>query len=97
MADTDLSKCGCGLQCPWPWNEAYKWVCQPCHERRRSQPQTVSDMRLKASMRLVGELKRCAAGMDGECCHELCPQIRDGEPKRSGRHCPLDVAEDDDR
>lgn len=43
------------------------------------------------------ELKRCAAGQDGECCHELCPQNRDGEPKRSGRHCPLDVAEDDDR
>ncbi|UCF25211.1 MAG: hypothetical protein JSV72_07345 [Ralstonia sp.] len=40
-------------------------------------------------------LKRCAAGQDGECCHALCPQIRDGEPKRSGRHCPLDVAVDD--
>ena len=27
---------------------------------------------------------------DGECTWEGCPQIRDGEPETSGRHCPLD-------
>lgn len=38
----------------------------------------------------------CAAGRDGECNHALCPQLRDGEPKKSGRHCPLDHGEDDE-
>lgn len=27
---------------------------------------------------------------DGECVWEGCPQLRDGEPERTGRHCPLD-------
>jgi hypothetical protein len=32
----------------------------------------------------------CGASKDGECVKSWCPQIRDGEPVRSGRHCPLD-------
>ena len=32
----------------------------------------------------------CHAGRDGECEWHDCPQLRDGEPARSGRHCPLD-------
>ncbi|VVE79330.1 gp41 [Pandoraea sputorum] len=36
-------------------------------------------------------LQRCAAGRDGDCSHDQCPQIRDGEPAKSGRHCPLDT------
>lgn len=32
----------------------------------------------------------CRGGKDGECTWESCPQRRDGEPVRSGRHCPLD-------
>lgn len=32
----------------------------------------------------------CHAGRDGECSWEHCIQKRDGEPKRTGRHCPLD-------
>ncbi|MBD3321204.1 MAG: hypothetical protein GF350_08935 [Chitinivibrionales bacterium] len=30
----------------------------------------------------------CMANRDGECTHPGCPQVRDGEPKRSGRSCP---------
>jgi hypothetical protein len=42
-------------------------------------------------------LTRCAASRgDGECFHTQCPQLRDGEPKKSGRHCPLDTREDGD-
>lgn len=37
----------------------------------------------------------CCAGTDGECLWKDCPQLRDGEPEKSGRHCPLDVHEDD--
>jgi len=37
-------------------------------------------------------LQRCrAARSDGECIYSRCPQLRDGEPARSGRHCPLDT------
>lgn len=32
----------------------------------------------------------CHAGRDGDCTWKDCPQNRDGEPKRSRRHCPLD-------
>jgi hypothetical protein len=38
-------------------------------------------------------LVRCAADRDGECAHSDCPQMRDGEPRTSGRHCPLDSEE----
>jgi hypothetical protein len=38
---------------------------------------------------------RCAADRDGECSHSQCPQLRDGEPVKSGRHCPLNVQEED--
>ena len=33
---------------------------------------------------------RCQAGRDGDCEWKHCPQNRDGEPTRTGRHCPLD-------
>lgn len=32
----------------------------------------------------------CHAARDGECMWRRCPQIRDDEPKATGRHCPLD-------
>lgn len=38
----------------------------------------------------------CHADRDGDCMWEGCPQLRDGEPKKSGRHCPLDVTDDED-
>lgn len=34
-------------------------------------------------------LTSCKSGRDGECFHPNCPQIRDGEPEKSGRSCPL--------
>lgn len=36
------------------------------------------------------QMTRCQCGDDGDCTWASCPQLRDGEPKRSGRHCPLD-------
>ena len=33
---------------------------------------------------------QCHADRDGECVWSKCPQLRDGEPVKSGRHCPLD-------
>lgn len=37
----------------------------------------------------------CVADGDGDCWWEGCPQARDGEPQKSGRHCPRDRQEDD--
>jgi hypothetical protein len=34
--------------------------------------------------------KYCHADTDGDCTWEGCPQLRDGEPEKTGRHCPLD-------
>jgi hypothetical protein len=36
----------------------------------------------------------CHASRDGDCYWVGCPQTRDGEPKATGRHCPLDNGED---
>lgn len=42
--------------------------------------------------RAAGE--RCHGARDGDCFDTRCPQLRDGEPAKSGRHCPLDATED---
>jgi hypothetical protein len=38
----------------------------------------------------------CHAGRDGDCYWQRCPQLRDGEPKKSGRSCPLWRREEDE-
>lgn len=38
-------------------------------------------------------LLHCASDRDGDCTHDQCPQIRDGEPEKSHRHCPLDKSD----
>jgi hypothetical protein len=41
-------------------------------------------------------LARCSAARDGDCTHPDCPQLRDNEPRATGRHCPLDTNSDED-
>lgn len=38
----------------------------------------------------------CHSDRDGDCSWCNCPQNRDGEPHKTGRHCPLDKGDDDD-
>lgn len=38
-------------------------------------------------------MTRCQADDDDDCQWEGCPQLRDNEPYKSGRHCPLDAAD----
>jgi hypothetical protein len=40
---------------------------------------------------------RCKSSRDGECVWKDCPQLRDREPDATGRHCPLDTWDDEDR
>ena len=49
-------------------------------------------LRLHLNTRTV---TRCQADDDDECDYDRCPQLRDGEPAKSGRHCPLDVCDDE--
>lgn len=35
------------------------------------------------------KMEVCASGQDGECNHKDCPQVRDGEPEKTGRSCQL--------
>lgn len=37
------------------------------------------------------QINGCHAQQDGDCTWKECPQLRDGEPKKSGRRCPLDI------
>ena len=46
---------------------------------------------VKRAMQLATPLTSCACDNDGECSHAQCPQLRDDEPARSGRSCPLYV------
>jgi hypothetical protein len=67
-------------------------VCAACLEelepgRARATPPSTGE---KPAAR---PLTRCAAGRDGDCSHERCPQNRDGEPLATGRHCPIDRSE----
>lgn len=45
--------------------------------------------------RYYGTWTDCHGHEDGDCFWVDCPQLRDGEPKRTGRHCPLDKREED--
>jgi hypothetical protein len=38
---------------------------------------------------------RCQADRDGDCSWCGCPQLRDGEPKKTGRCCPLPHGDED--
>lgn len=63
------------------------WFCDKCAKRRGAniidgKPYIIS--------------KCCHSSNDGECNWEHCPQLRDGEPEKSGRSCPLHWLEDDD-
>lgn len=34
--------------------------------------------------------KVCHAAKDGECIWKYCPQLKDNEPHKTGRDCPLE-------
>ena len=44
---------------------------------------------LIGKVQAMPELDSCAADDDDMCIHPKCPQNRDGEPTKTGRHCPL--------
>lgn len=44
---------------------------------------------LLGKVQAMPELTSCAADCDDMCDHPKCPQNRDGEPTKTGRHCPL--------
>lgn len=49
---------------------------------------------IEERLRYYNRTTDCHSGSDGDCAWPECPQLRDDEPHRSGRHCPLDVGGD---
>lgn len=37
----------------------------------------------------------CHSQRDGDCIWDGCPQNRDGEPRKTGRHCPIDIHDEE--
>lgn len=62
--------------------------------RLAQEPPRPVDLKPSSSY-LVGD-DCCHADRDGDCYWTGCPQIKDGEPHKSGRHCPLDNWKDDE-
>jgi hypothetical protein len=57
---------------------------------------TVPQTRIQRWLDVLREITpRCQSGQDGECSWNRCPQERDGEPTKTGRHCPLDRPEEE--
>lgn len=75
----------------------HNWPARSIREAIDAAMPTAADQKGKASIAQTEKpLTGCAANRDGECFHSQCPQLRDGEPMKSGRHCPLDTQEDEE-
>lgn len=46
--------------------------------------------RINVRVYLKPEKQHCHGSRDGECNWIYCPQLRDNEPRATGRHCPYD-------
>jgi len=61
----------------------HAYLCRACH----SDP---ADIFFGEAERVEpAAAKACHATPDGDCWHKDCPQIRDDEPAKTGRNCPL--------
>lgn len=90
--------CNAAGDCDWHITTAEGEAFQCAHGVRRGQPcaecpGTLSGLKLSRLGKYTEE--RCHAASDGECFWEHCPQLLDGEPRKSGRHCPIDRGDDD--
>ncbi|WP_439572607.1 DUF5131 family protein [Phreatobacter sp.] len=85
----------------WPLPNV--WLGVTAEDRTRADERIPSLLATPAAVRFVSAepllgvldlqrfMERCHASRDGECFAASCPQLRDGEPRRSGRHCPIDT------
>ncbi|MEN2979958.1 phage Gp37/Gp68 family protein [Tistrella bauzanensis] len=95
------------IERPWPLPNV--WIGVSVEDQRRADERVpvlietpaayrfVSAEPLLAALNLEKWLRRCRAGRDGDCIDARCPQTRDDEPHKTGRHCPIDTASYDDR
>lgn len=42
-----------------------------------------------AEIKAEQQITKCMSDRDGDCYHAQCPQLKDNEPKTTGRNCPL--------
>lgn len=73
--------------------DAEGWTCPECLEDNRAENKRCKRCGNPRPARKLTE-ERCHADRDGDCVWSGCPQLRDGEPQKTGRHCPLDHPSD---
>lgn len=73
-------------------------VAVPCEKHGPTRERVAAALKIIANRsERYEDRDRChAARSDGECSWSECPQLRDGEPGKTGRHCPLDTWSDED-
>jgi hypothetical protein len=86
-----------GFWCVSPWNRvrsclplfvmANEWAHRENEKLKSERYVAISKARAKAKR--ARPLTHCAADRDGDCSHRKCPQLRDKEPRATGRNCPL--------
>jgi hypothetical protein len=79
-------------------------VILPAEEIDFGNPADISDLtfiencikfkRAGCDVQKYKEEQDCHSQKDGDCNWNFCPQNKDGEPEKTGRHCPLDNYED---
>ncbi len=77
------------------WTEGARWVAvrdgRPC-----AWPVTPPTARVALPVAApVYEPPGCHSDDDGDCVWAECPQLRDNEPRATGRHCPRDLRGDE--
>lgn len=76
---------------PMAWDLLWEYASR----RFWMDPEFAGDLRaaLRKAAYDPDHLNPCHAEQDGDCFWRECPQLKDGEPNKSNRHCPLDTEE----
>lgn len=74
---------------PWPVDWEDKRSCTSSRIRQLEKAGALIAAEIDRLLRNPDTVDGCAAGQDGDCRWDLCPQVRDNEPQTSGRVCPL--------
>ena len=97
-----------GREDNFPWPLPNVWLGVSTEDQARAGERIPILLNTPAAVRFISaepllghiDLQRyvelCHGDRDGDCLHDRCPQVRDGEPISTGRHCPLDRWNDAD-
>lgn len=72
-------------------------VAAACEARLAEKFPAAGKMPTEGIREFYGLASGCRSNSDGDCDWGGCPQLRDDEPAKSGRYCPLDDAAERER